>query len=94
MNQPISSSNNDREASPTRGCYTTFDLGLTSALTQVGFALRGLDRSSGRKVEFIFDRTPELEDAVRRFWSGELMVDAQGYFEAIRVVKNRIYSSE
>lgn len=74
--------------------FRSYDLGLASALTQVGFALHGLDRSNSRKVEFIFDRTPELEEAVRRFWSGELMVDAQGYFESIRSVKNRIYSSE
>lgn len=74
--------------------YRSYDLGLASALVQVGFPLRGLDRSNGKKVEFIFTKTPELEEAVKRFWSGELSVDAQGYFEAIRSVKNRIYSSE
>lgn len=74
--------------------YRTYDLGLASALVQVGFALRGLDRSNGKKVEFIFTRTPELEEAIKRFWSGELMVSAQDYFEAIRSVKNRIYSTE
>ena len=73
--------------------YRTYDLGLASALVHVGFVLRGLDRSNGRKVEFIFDKTPEFEDAVNRFWSGELLIDAQSYFEAIRSVKNRIYSS-
>jgi len=74
--------------------YRSYDLGLASALVHVGFALLELDRSNGRKVEFIFAKTPELEDAVNRFWSGKLKVDAQGYFEAIRSVKNRIYSSE
>ncbi len=69
-------------------------MGLASALVQVGFPLRELDRSNGKKVEFIFTKTPELEEAVKRFWSGELMVSAQDYFEAIRSVKNRIYSSE
>lgn len=74
--------------------YRSYDLGLASALVHVGFPLRGLDRSNTRKVEFIFDKTPKLDEAVRRFWSSELVVDAQGYFEAIRSVKNRIYSSE
>ena len=74
--------------------YRSYDLGLASALVQVGFPLLGLDRGNGKKVEFIFTKTTELEEAVRRFWSGELMVDAQGYFEAIRSMKNRIYSSE
>lgn len=74
--------------------YRSYDLGLASALVHVGFVLMELDRSNGRKVEFIFEKTPELEDAVSRFWSGKLSVDAQGYFEAIRSVKNRIYSSE
>lgn len=74
--------------------YRSYDLGLASSLVHVGFSLVGLDRSGGKKVEFIFTKTPELEEAVRRFWLGELMVNAQGYFEAIRSVKNRIYSSE
>lgn len=74
--------------------YRSYDLGLASALVQVGFALSGLDRNNGKRVEFIFDKTPELEGAVTRFWSGELLVDAQGYFEAIRSIKNRIYSTD
>lgn len=74
--------------------YRSFDLGLASALVQAGFALRDLDRSNGKKVEFIFSKSSELEVAVRSYWSGKLMVDAQGYFEAIRSVKNQIYSSE
>lgn len=74
--------------------YRTYDLGLASALVQVGFVLNELDRSNGKKVEFIFTKTPELEETVKRFWSGELLMNAQGYFEAIRSLKNRIYSSE
>ena len=74
--------------------YRSYDLGLASALVHVGFSLLELDRGNGKKVELIFTKTRELEEAVKRFWSGELSVDAQGYFEAIRSVKNRIYSSE
>ena len=73
--------------------YRSYDLGLASALVQVGFALIELDRSSPKKIEFIFAKTPELEETIKRFWSGKLLVDAQGYFESIRTVKNRIYSS-
>jgi len=74
--------------------YRSSDLGLAAALVHAGFSLLELDRSAGKKVEFIFTKTPQLEEAVKRFWSGKLSVNAQGYFEAIRSVKNRIYSSE
>jgi hypothetical protein len=38
-------------------------------------------------------RTPELEQTAQEYFAGRLMLDARSFFENIKMLKNRIYSS-
>jgi len=72
--------------------YKTYDLGCASALASVGFEVLELDKSIIKKVQFIFRKNNELDEAVNLYWSGKLKVDARRYFEELKNIKNRIYS--
>ena len=70
----------------------SFDLGLAAALTSVGFSLLSLDRENLRKVQFIFRRSDGIDDAVEKYWDDRLEVRARTYFDALKMIKSRIYS--
>jgi len=72
--------------------FYTYDLGASAALVHLGFELVSLDRENPRKVQFIFRRDPQIEDALREYWSDSLSVGARGFFDTIKMLKNRIYS--
>lgn len=72
--------------------YTTTDLCEASALKSYGFT-EGLDRGNLKKVSFYFDQTEELEEIKKLFWSGKLRVDPVVFYQSLRALKARIYSS-
>lgn len=71
--------------------YKTTDLGLTASLTASGFAVADIDKSNPRRVVFLFDDSPELQQKVEQFWSQELKLPAAVLLEHIRLLKARIY---
>ncbi len=72
--------------------FNTFDLGLSAALVSLGFPIDHLDKSNARKVEFVFLRVDGLDQAIQSYWSNSLSVSALSYFNATKMIKNRIYS--
>lgn len=72
--------------------FYTFDLGLSAALVSVGFSLVSLDRENLRKVQFVFRRGEEMDGLVDAYWADRLEVKARSYFDAIKMLKNRLYS--
>ena len=72
--------------------FTTYDLGLSAALVAAEFTLDHLDKSMPGKVMFVFSRTVGLDTAIQNFWSRTFSVDAMTYFNALKLLKNRIYS--
>lgn len=72
--------------------FYTYDLGASAALVHLGFELVSLDRENPKKVQFIFRRDPLIEDAVKEYWSDSLSVGARGFFDTIKMLKNRLYS--
>lgn len=73
--------------------FLSYDIGLVAALTTLHFELLSLDRTNSRKIGFIFPQTPELEQATQEYFAGRLSVDARSFFENIKMLKNRIFSS-
>lgn len=73
--------------------FLNYDIGLSSALTTLHYELLTLNRDNPRKIGFVFLRTPELEDTAQEYFAGRLMLDARSFFENIKMLKNRIYSS-
>lgn len=74
--------------------YLTYDLGCSSALVNSGFELISLDKSNPKKVQFIFQRKDGLEKIVDDYFANRLELKARGFFDDIKSIKNRIYSSE
>jgi len=73
--------------------FLNYDIGLSSALTTLHYELLTLNRDNPRKIGFVFARTPELEQTAQEYFAGRLMLDARSFFENIKMLKNRIYSS-
>jgi hypothetical protein len=72
--------------------FTTYDLGLATALLTVGYKLENLDRSNGRRVLFIFEHKTGIEITSNRFFSDDLKVKARSYFDNLKAIKTKLYS--
>jgi Domain of unknown function (DUF5659) len=72
--------------------FNTSDMGCSAALVCAGFDLASLDKANPRKVLFVFNKRVGIDDAAHNYWNGNLKVDAQGLFNAIKRLKNQIYS--
>ncbi len=72
--------------------FTTYDLGLSTALLTVGYKLQNLDRSNGRRVLFVFEYKKGIEIASNRFFSDDLKVKARSYFDNLKAIKTKLYS--
>lgn len=74
--------------------YSTFDLGCASALAGSGFELVSLEKSNPKKVQFIFRREVGIEKVADDYFSDRLEIKARRFFDEIKSIKNRLYSSE
>lgn len=72
--------------------FYTYDLGASAALIHLGFELVSLNRENPKKIQFIFQRDPLIGDALKEYWSDKLSVGARGFFDTIKMLKNRLYS--
>jgi hypothetical protein len=79
---------------PSAEVFTTFDLGLASALTCLGHELCAVDKTANpNKAQFVFRRDQSIDLAIESYWGGHLKLDARAFFDAIRCVKNQLYSN-
>lgn len=72
--------------------WTTYDLGVSAALSCSGFELLALDKANPRKALFVFRHTDQIEEVVDQYFADRLEVKARSFFDAIKALKNRIYS--
>ena len=72
--------------------YSTYDLGQTSALVSLGFQIVAFDKTNPRKIQFVFQRSAELDAAAEDYWADRLQVKARGLVDSMKMLKNRIYS--
>lgn len=73
--------------------YKTADLALVAVLLLfIPDSLEVVDRGNPYKVLFCFGKSPELDSLVKRYWSRELRVEPQAFFNQIKQVKVRIYA--
>ncbi|MCX6722672.1 MAG: DUF5659 domain-containing protein [Candidatus Staskawiczbacteria bacterium] len=68
------------------------DLALVSALQCLGFSIVAFnhDPKDLPKVKMILKKSKELEEAVKNFFDGSLLVEPKSYWNAIREIKSRI----
>lgn len=70
----------------------THDLGLATALVSCGFTVKDIEQLVAGRAEFVFINTPELANTVNAYWANTLDVKARYFFDAIKMLKSRIYS--
>lgn len=72
--------------------FTTYDLGVSTALLCAGFELLSVAKSNPKKALFIFKRENRIEDIVDRYFSDRLEVKARSFFDHLKALKNKLYS--
>lgn len=72
--------------------FYTFDLGLSAALVSTGFTLATIERANLQKSQFVFRRVEGIDETIDAYWADRLEVKARAYFDALKMLKNRLYS--
>lgn len=72
--------------------FTTYDLGVSTALLCAGFELLSVDKDNPQKALFIFKKEGGIEDTVDQYFSDRLEVKARSYFDHLKALKNKLYS--
>lgn len=67
------------------------DLGLAAALTSLDYKILATEKDESGRTQFVFVKSPELENSVNAYWANTLDVKARYYFDAIKMLKSRIY---
>lgn len=78
----------------TTNFFTTFDLGGCAALTCSGYELMAVDKTNPSKALFVFRREEGIEETIDSYWADRLEVKARRYFDQLKAVKNKLYSSK
>lgn len=74
--------------------YSTFDLGCASALVSSGFKIVSLEKSNPKKVQLVFRREAGIEKVADDYFADRLEIKARSFFDEIKSIKSRLYSSE
>lgn len=72
--------------------FTTFDLGLSTALLCVGFQLLSIDKDNPQKSMFIFQKEDGIEQIIDEYFSDRLEIKARSFFDTLKALKNKLYS--
>ena len=70
--------------------YETTDFGLATALITEGFPVLEIMGNPGGRRFITFEDTEELQKAVKDYWNGDLLQDAQQFFMNQKGLKSRI----
>ena len=70
--------------------YKTADLNLASVIF-LSYPLEAIDQQNPKKSQFLFKHDKKLNELIESFWRGELKVEPQAYFGALRNIKARLY---
>ena len=75
-----------------RAFFQSHDLGLVAFLLCAGYEMEMMDKSQRNKVLFILKRGNGIDEAAKNYWNFRAPVDAQGYFNQVKRLKNEIFS--
>lgn len=75
--------------------FSTKDLYLAATLITLGFQKVGVDYQieGMRRMPvgyFLFEKTPELHEAEKKFWGGQLAVEPRAFITAMRSLKAEV----
>jgi hypothetical protein len=72
--------------------WTTYDLGVSTALLCAGFELLAVQKSDPRKALFVFKKESDIEETANKYFSDRLNVKARSFFDHLKALKNKLYS--
>ncbi len=72
--------------------FTTYDLGVSTALLCIGYKLLTVEKDDPRKALFVFEKEDGIEQDANSYFSNELEVLARSYFDHLKALKNKLYS--
>ncbi|MGI0059310.1 MAG: DUF5659 domain-containing protein [Nitrosotalea sp.] len=73
--------------------FSSFDLALSATLS-LWYPLELVDwTENSHKAKFLFKRDEQLDQLIASYWRGELQVNPQAYFNALKTLKGRLYES-
>lgn len=73
--------------------FQTQDLNLSAVLIVKAFKLENFEKNREGKATFIFSNSVSLQKTISKYWNNELLVNPQDLFNALKLLKNRIYSN-
>ena len=76
----------------TKGNYKTSDLSLITILS-LSFPVKTIEKTNSKRLLFCFESTKELNKCIENYWAGDLQVEPQKFFNQLKTIKTRIYSS-
>lgn len=68
------------------------DLGIVAALVTCGFEIVFTHRDATGRVQFVFEETIALDQAIEKYYADSLQVSARKLVDNIKMLKTRIYS--
>jgi len=79
--------------------FSTRDLWLASALVALDFFVVNINfQIEGAKRRpvgyFEFEKTPELEEAEKKFWTRQLLIEPKALVESMKSLKSRVVNTE
>lgn len=74
--------------------WTTYDLGVSSALLTYGYKLLSIKKTNPKKALFVFRKDKDIDDTANAYFADKLELNARYYFDNLKALKNRLYSSE
>lgn len=72
--------------------FTTYDLGVSTALLCVGYKLLTIEKDDPKKALFVFDKEVGIESDANKYFSDRLEVKARAFFDQLKALKNRLYN--
>lgn len=72
--------------------FQTQDLNLSAVLIAKGFILESVLKNFTGKSTFCFSQDKEITEVIQQYWNNKLLINPQELFNALKLLKNRIYS--
>lgn len=91
-NKRIKSSEKDLSLNNPAFVFTTYDIGVSTALLCAGFELLSVKKSNPKKALFVFRREIDIEEVTDKYFADRLEVKARSFFDHLKALKNKLYS--
>jgi len=72
--------------------FTTYDIGVSSALLCSGFELLNVDKENPQKALFVFRLEDDIEQTANQYFSDTLEVRARSFMDHLKALKNLLYN--